>query len=159
VKVSLVGHSFGPRIITGALHLMAGGELAGRKLPSDDVAACTSGKRAPVRAVLLAAAEDSDCLAPGGRHGRAFSLLNEVLVTQNGCDKVLRWYSWMCGRGGPEAMGFVGPCGIDDANKLAVVDVSATVGKTHDYRCYCSASNVRSQWAHYTFLDDATAKK
>ena len=32
-KVSLVGHSFGPRIITGALHLLAGGQLAGQALP------------------------------------------------------------------------------------------------------------------------------
>jgi len=158
-KVSLVGHSFGPRIITGALHLLAGGELAGQKLPADTVAAWTSGKRSPVRAVLLAAAGDADCLAPGGCHGLAFSLLDQVLVTRNGCDKTLRWYPRLYGRGGPEAIGFVGPCGIDDPQKVAVVDVSATVGKTHDYQCYCSASNVSCHWAHYTFLDDAPAQK
>jgi Alpha/beta hydrolase of unknown function (DUF900) len=155
-KVSLVGHSFGPRIITGALHLLAGGELAGQKLPADTVAAWTSGKRTPVRAVLLAAAADLDWLAPGGRNGLALSLLDEVLVTRNGCDNTLKWYSWLYGRGGPEAMGFVGPCGIDETGKVAVVDVSATVGKTHNYRCYCTASNVSCHWAHYTFLDDAT---
>ena len=33
VPVCLIGHSFGPRIITGALHLLAGGELAGSRLP------------------------------------------------------------------------------------------------------------------------------
>ena len=35
VKVSLVGHSFGPRIITGALHLLAGGEVAGRNMSAE----------------------------------------------------------------------------------------------------------------------------
>ena len=47
VRVSLIGHSFGPRIITGALHLLAGGQLAGRGLPKDTVAAWTAGKRNP----------------------------------------------------------------------------------------------------------------
>ena len=60
-KVSLVGHSFGPRIITGAMHLLAGGEVAGQKLPEDTVAAWTAGKRNPVRAVLLGAAVGRRC--------------------------------------------------------------------------------------------------
>ena len=158
-KVSLVGHSFGPRVITGALQLLAGGEVAGRALPNDSLAGWTAGRRNPIRAVLLAAAADADCLAPGRCHDRGLSVLDQALVTCNGCDSVLRWYPRLGGRGGPEAMGYVGPCGIDDAAKLAVVDVSATVGKTHDYRCYCTASNVCSQWAHYTFLDDATEQR
>jgi hypothetical protein len=157
VKVSLVGHSFGPRIITGALHMLAGGEVAGQKLPDDTVRAWTGKKRNPLRAVLLAPADDCDALAPDGRNGLAISLLDEVLVTRNGCDRKLRWYSHLYGRGGPDALGLVGPCGIDQPEKLTVVDVSCTVGKTHDYRCYCSASNVCSQWAQFTFLDDAPA--
>ena len=158
VKVSLVGHSFGPRIITGALHILAGGEVAGQKLPDDTVKAWIAKKRNPIRAVLLATAEDFDSLAPDGRNGLALSLLDRVLVTRNSCDQRLRWYSLLYGRGGPEAMGFVGPCGIDQPEKLTVVDVSATVGRTHDYECYCSASNVRSQWAQFTFLEDAAEK-
>ena len=53
-KVSLVGHSFGPRIITGALHLLGGGEIDGRMLPPETVSAWSTGKRNKVRAVLLA---------------------------------------------------------------------------------------------------------
>ena len=124
VKVSLIGHSFGPRIITGALHLLAGGEVAGRSLPPSTVAAWTGGKRNPVRAVLLASAIDADWLAPGGCHGLALSLVEQMLVTCNGCDRVLRWYPRLYGRGGPQAMGFVGPCGIDGAENVEVVDVS-----------------------------------
>ncbi len=157
-KVSLTGHSFGPRIITGAAHLLAGGEVAGRQLPAETVADWTAGKRNPIRAVLLAAAMDADWLAPDGRHGLALSLLEGVLITQNGCDRALRWYPRLYGRCGPQAMGFVGPCGLDDPSKVRVVDVSCTVGKVHDWRCYCSASNVVSQWARYTFLDDPPAE-
>ena len=49
-KLSLVGHSFGPRIITGALHLLAGGELAGRTLATDTNRTATKPMR--IRAVL-----------------------------------------------------------------------------------------------------------
>ncbi len=157
-KVSLVGHSFGPRIITGALHLLAGGELAGRTLPPAAVAEKDSTKPMQIRAVLLADADDADSFAPCGRNGLALSLLDEALVTCNGCDRVLKWYPRMYGRGGPEAIGFVGPCGIDDPRKIVVVDVSSAVGKTHDYRCYCSALSTCGYWAHYTFLDDAAAR-
>jgi hypothetical protein len=158
-QISLVGHSFGPRIITGALHLMAGGELAGQKLPPIAASAQNAAKRTSIRAVLLAAALDADCLAPDGCNGRALSLLDRALITCNGCDRVLKWYSRLYGRGGPEAMGFVGPCGIDDAENVTVMDVSGAVGRTHDYERCCSAISESGQWARYTFLDDAPAKK
>lgn len=152
-KISLVGHSFGPRVIAGALHMLAGGELAGQRLPESTVNAWTTKKRNPIRAVLLSAATDSNSLAPNGRQGLALSLIDQVLITRNGCDTALRWYPKLYGRTGPNAIGFVGPCGVGDAEKVTVVDVSCTAGKTHDYRNYCSASNVRSQWARFTFLD------
>jgi len=154
VKVSLIGHSFGPRIITGALHLLAGGDVAGQSLPPTTVAAWTAGKRNPVRAVLLGSALDADWLAPGGCHDRALSLAEQVLVTCNGCDRVLRWYPRLYGRCGPQALGFVGPCGIDDRENVEVIDVACTVGKVHDWRGYCSAANVCERWAHYAFLDE-----
>jgi hypothetical protein len=157
-KLSLVGHSFGPRIIAGALHILAGGEVAGQRMPDEAVRAWTEKKRNPIRAVLLAMADDFDSLAPDGRAGRALSLLDRVLVTRNGCDSTLRWYPRLYGRGGPDAVGFTGPCGVGEPEKVTVIDVCCTVGKTHDYQYYCSASNVCSRWAQYTFLDDAAEK-
>ncbi len=154
VRVSLIGHSFGPRIITGAMHLLGGGQLAGRSLPEDTVAAWTAGKRNRIRAVLLAAALDVDWLAPGGCHERALSMIDQMLVTRNGCDRVLRWYPRMYGRGGPPALGFVGPCGVEEAKNIEVVDLSATVGRFHDYRCYCCDPAVFCRWARYTFLEE-----
>ena len=154
VRVSLVGHSFGPRIIDGALQLLGGGELAGQCLPAATVAAWTGEKKKnPLRAVLLASATDADWLAPGGRHERALALLDEALITCNGCDRALRWYPRLYGRGGPEAMGSVGPCGIGCPGNVEVLDVSDTVGRTHDWQVYCSSPDVTCRWAHYAFLD------
>ncbi len=86
-KVGLAGHSFGPRIIAGAAHLLAGGEISGRQLPAETVAAWKSGKRNPLRAVLLAAAVDAGSFAPCGRSSRRLSMLEKVLITENGCDR------------------------------------------------------------------------
>lgn len=154
VKVSLVGHSFGPRIICGALHLLAGGDIEGRVLSEAASTAWNAKKQNPMRAVLLAAAENCKALAPGGRFERALSLLDDVLVTSNGCDRILKHYPQLNGRGGPEAMGFVGPWGLAEAANVTVLDVSCSVGKPHNYRGYCDAPDVCAQWARYTFLED-----
>ena len=106
------------------------------------------------RAVLMANASDADSLAPWGSNGLALSLLDKALVTCNGCDRVLKWYPWMYGRGGPQAIGYAGPCGIADPQKIALLDVSGSVGKTHEYQCYCSALSQCGYWPHYTFLDE-----
>ncbi len=156
MKVSLVGHSFGSRIITGALHLLAGGDMAGERLPDATVAAWSGGRRNPVRAVLLAPAMNADWLAPDRRHGLTLSLIDQAIVTRNRCDRALRWYSWLYGRGGAEAMGFLGPCGIGDAENIVVLDLGGTVGKSHEFQDYCSASNLIGQWGRYTFLDDTS---
>jgi hypothetical protein len=154
VKVTLIGHSFGPRIITGAFQLLAGGDVSGQVLPQETVAAWKDGKRNPVRAVLLASAMDFDWLAPGGCHGLALSLIEQSLITRNGCDRVLRYYPRLYGRDGPQALGFVGPAGVDGMETVELIDVSGTVGKIHDWRHYCSASNVCERWARYMFLED-----
>jgi hypothetical protein len=154
VRVGLAGHSFGPRIIAGAGQLLAGGELSGRCLPPQTVAAWTGKKpKNRLRAVLLASATDLDSLAPGGQNELALTVLEEVLITCNDCDRALRWYPRLYGRGGPEALGFAGPCGLGGPGKVAVLDVSDTVGRTHDWQVYCCSPELACRWAHYAFLD------
>ena len=136
-KICLVGHSLGARIIANAMHLLAGGEVADRTMSQQTVDRWNGEKRNRVNAVLLAPAVDADCFAPGGQC-EALPLLDKVLVTKNGCDRALRWYPRLWGRGGPQAMGFVGPCCID-SEKMEVIDVSGSVGKSHDCMLYCSA--------------------
>src|SRR6185369_16376268 len=59
--VSLVGFSFGARIITGGLHVLAGGSLGGSLTLKEHV----HPHRQPVNAVLMAAASHSYWLAEG----------------------------------------------------------------------------------------------
>ncbi|MCE5268664.1 MAG: alpha/beta hydrolase [Planctomycetaceae bacterium] len=156
VKICLMGHSFGPRIIAGALHLLAGGELACRTLQEKTVAQWSGGRRNPVRAVFMASAMDADSLSPGARNELALSLPEQVLITCNSCDRVLRWYPRLWRHHSPQAMGLIGPYGIDTAENVEVVDVTAEVGRFHDWRGYTSASDVYCRLTHYAFLDETS---
>ncbi len=69
--ISLVGYSFGARVITGALHLLGGGVLEGRRLGQRE-----QYPRPPLHAVLMAAVLDRDWLLPGRQHGFASARRN-----------------------------------------------------------------------------------
>lgn len=152
VPINLVGYSFGARVITGALHLLAGGEEAGHSLPERKAA-----RRRPVRVVLVAAAVDNDWLLPGHRHGLALGLVERLLLTENGQDRALRWYPVLSRRGRPHALGSgdegwlsgLGP----DAQKIEIVRVDAWVGKAHDWTRYLSAPELCTRLPGYVFRD------
>jgi len=129
--VTLIGYSFGTRVITGALHLLAGGQVAGRRLAQH-----TALKRKPMRAVLVAGAEDAHWLLPGQRAGLALSQVDRMLITVNRCDPVLRWYPLLYRRGGPPALGHTGPAGCLPAKKVELLDVSCSVGRFHEWERY-----------------------
>lgn len=153
VPVSLIGYSFGARIATGAMHLLGGGTFAGQSLPQ------TNPRQVPVRAVLVAAAEDFDWLLPGHCHGLALNQLERVLITVNGSDPALRWYRLMYGRGGPEALGYAGLCPGwvgPEAGKVEMLDLSCEVGRVHDWACYVLAPSLNARLGWYTFLAPAT---
>jgi pimeloyl-ACP methyl ester carboxylesterase len=151
LHVSLVGHSYGSRIIAGTLELLAGGEVGGRSLAGARADEWNGGERKPLRAVLMAAAIDADWFAC---HGDTLNLVDQVLVTRNRCDWLLRLYPRLDRGCGPEAMGFTGPCLPEDGEKVSVVDVGGDFGRRHDMRLYSSALGMYGLWARYTFLDD-----
>ncbi len=64
-RISFFGHSFGARVTTATLHLIAGGTLPGCRFRMNPAAPRT------YRAVFIAAALDRDWLNPGERYGRA----------------------------------------------------------------------------------------
>src|SRR5690606_32297914 len=64
--LALVGYSYGARVVTGTLHLLAGGSLGELSLPER-----AHWSRPPIRAALIAAAVDAQWIRPGGYHGRA----------------------------------------------------------------------------------------
>jgi len=166
-RVALVGYSYGARVITGALHILAGGEVAGRRLedgslgisdngaPHGEQPEKNAGERTPFRVVLVAAALDAGSLLPGCRNGLATTQVDRILVTRNGCDRVLRWYPRLYGRGGPEAMGYAGACRCGSTcEKIEQVDVTCSVGRNHDWASYTCSGPLMQRLAEYTFLED-----
>ena len=105
---------------------------------------------------MLGPAMDSDWLEPGSPRGLAPVAVDRILVVTNERDRALKWYSRIYGRGGPEAMGYVGPAGTA-GGKLEVVDVSCELGRKHDFDLYQESSPVCQNLARYTFLRDAPA--
>ncbi len=156
--VCLIGYSLGARAVGGALQLLSGGSMSGRSLAPEVLAAWRNGPSRPIRAMLLAAAMNFDWLEPSCPEGLAPLAVERILVTQNCSDKVLKWYSHLYGRNGPEAMGFVGPSGSADG-KLEVVNVACEVGRKHDFNLYQGSAAVSQRLGWYTFLCDSPAGK
>jgi hypothetical protein len=152
-KIGLLGFSFGTRVVTGAMHLLGGGELCGKQLPGEDSKQATdSAPRPAVRAALLAAAEDSDWLRPGAPNGQAIPRADRLLLLNNGCDSALRLYPHLdrCDRA--SALGYVGLSADSDA-KVQQIDVCCMVGKKHEALRYFDNDSLVARMRPYLFLE------
>ena len=147
-EVCLIGYSFGARIAVESVARWAAAAdatakptptagAAGRIGDPSDVPAVQTASAPPIRLVLVAAAVDAGDLSPQGRFAAAARAAVQIAITRNRFDTALRFYPRMYGRRGPQALGFVGPCGGDA--KLRVVELSCAVGKTHAWLCYAAA--------------------
>ncbi|NIP84419.1 MAG: hypothetical protein GTO03_02210 [Planctomycetales bacterium] len=132
--VSLLGFSFGARVVAGAVHLAAGGQLDGYAIAAD---------RQPAGAyqvVLLAAAMDDQWLLPGKKHGQALQGIRQLLLVNNGQDWVLKRYHLLkCGNG-CQALGYQGliwPASLPD-HEVTVSQMNAGpyIGKQHRWGPY-----------------------
>jgi esterase/lipase superfamily enzyme len=146
-QISLVGFSFGARIITGGLHVLAGGSLNSLALAEH-----THPHREPMNVVLMAAADHSYWLAEGQRHGLAMTQVNRMLLINNCEDRAMRYYDMITpGRGGPQALGLCGPTQInhDYAEKIMNRDVSRYVGTEHLFATYlCAPGDAGLIWSY-----------
>jgi hypothetical protein len=147
--LSLLGFSYGARIITGSLHILGGGSLGGMRLNER-----AHPGRPPVNVVLLAAAMHSYWLGEGQYHGRAMSQVDELFLVNSCNDPAMRYYHIMVpGRGGPQAMGLRGPTNLS-ADQWAKVQ-QCDIGANHDLYAYLSSMSVNAQiWDN---LSDAAA--
>ena len=152
-KVGLLGFSFGTRVVTGAMHLLGGGQLCGKQL-ADEASQQAGGSavRPTIRAALLAAAENSDWLEPGAPNGQAIPRADQMLLLNNGCDSALRLYPHLdrCDRA--DALGYVGLWG-DSGEKVQQFDVCCMVGKRHEALSYFYNDSLIARMRPYMFLD------
>lgn len=99
----LIGFSFGGRIVTGALHALAGGTLSGRCLPTPPVV------DAGFDVGLLAPAVETRWISTGGYHERAAKNMDQMVLLYNHRDIALKAYWLVAGRRGAKALGYTGP--------------------------------------------------
>jgi hypothetical protein len=146
--VSLIGFSFGARIVTGSLHVLGGGSLGGSMKLRDRA----HPDRPPCDAVLIAAALHCHWLGKGHYHGRAMSQVDKMFLLNNCRDLALRYYHLSTpGRDHPQALGLHGPncLGEDYASKIQERDVSRYAGRQHDLFMYlCAPGAVGQVWAY-----------
>ncbi len=155
---SLIGFSFGGRIINGGLHILAGGSLGGSLLLSERA----HPSREPMNVVLMAAATHSYWLAEGQHHGLAMTQVNRMLLINNCADRAMVYYDFLTpGIGGPQALGLCGPTRInrDYAEKIRNRDVSRYVGPEHQLINYMCAPGDASLMWKYTGPQAATETK
>ena len=150
---TMIGYSFGGRLVTGSLHALAGGRLGGRRLPGPEITG------AGIRAGLVAPAIERSWLAANGYHGRATKNMNQMVLMYNHRDSVLKRY-WLLDRvRSSVALGYSGPRAIGsrfDGSRLPVVarDFAQVIGNHHDeldyYQKDCRASSEMARLIHAT---------
>jgi hypothetical protein len=141
--LTLVGFSYGARIITAGLHILAGGNLGHLGL-----AERMHPDRPPVNVVLMAAALHAHWLGDGQYHGLAMTQVNQMLLVNNCSDLAMRYYHLAFrGSGRPQALGLRGPTCIspDQRSKIHMRDVSRYAGTEHNLFRYVCAPGVSAQ--------------
>ena len=136
-RVSLLGYSFGARIATGAMHLVGGGQLAGRVLPAHPVISHNT------RLVTIAGALHNNWLSPGAYHEQALTHLDHFLNLYNCCDPVLKRYHALYKHSHAVALGYAGMStrNLGPASKrVEQIDVCQYVARSHELLDYLHSS-------------------
>jgi hypothetical protein len=146
--VSLIGFSFGARVITAGLHVLGGGSVCNGMSLTERM----HPDRAPVNAVLIAAAVHSHWLGKGQYHGLAMTQVNQMFLLNNCQDLALRYYHLSdTTRSRPRALGRTGPTRIDSeyASKIHKRDVSRYAGSEHDlFQYLCAPGAIGQVWEY-----------
>lgn len=153
VPVTLIGYSHGARTIAGALHMIAGGELSGRTAEAPP-----RPHESPLNAVLLASAIDSSALYPNRIFGRAVEAVDNMLITYNPRDRVLRFYEVLDPMRRMPALGHDGLSVRrlgENASKIYLLNVSRSVGPSHHWKAYLQSHLVLSHMAAHVALPEA----
>lgn len=155
-NVSIIGCSFGARVVGEALQLRGGGRLGSYQLTEP------AATRSPLRVVLVSAAIDNDWLLPGHRLGRALTHVERMLLVNNTSDSILRRYGWLYGRrNAAAALGYTGLIGTGrlghDASKVRQIDATSIVGRRHGFLYYFSVPRIVGWMQPYVFTTSGSA--
>jgi len=153
--VALLGHSHGTRVISSALHLMAGGSV-------EDIACQQLHSQHPrIRAVFTASAIDHDWLNPGERFGRALCSTECLLNLKNAHDPALLIYP-LRRIASRRALGNTGFTAADRKalgsfnSKVRDIDVSDVIGCRHIWPAYTNQPRLVHQASPWLFPTSTT---
>lgn len=156
-RVGLLGYSYGARVASGAAHLVGGGSLGSVRV---DTPGCGPCRVNAMRAVFLAGAYDACWNARGRFHGRTLDTVESMLVTTNPRDPAMRFYKWLPRGNDPDAVGGVGPRGLDAerASRVCLRNVTREVGRSHDLYDYLAVPGLMHEaWRRLAFVDESVA--
>ena len=153
-QLSLVGYSYGARVVSGAMHLLGGGRIGMLKLNDS-----AQQKHATVRAALIAAAFDETWIEGGNYYGRTIWQTERLIVSTNKQDPVMRFYHLSNGRGRVHALGRAGIERLSSlgaaARRIKHVDFTDNVGRSHTLEDYLAATSKMSTVWHQLLSQDA----
>ncbi len=145
-ELRIIGYSFGSRVVSGALHVYAGGRVGGEVLEHVPPVQGQS-----IRVGLVAPALHADWLGPGRFHGLAGQNMECLHVFINSIDPVLAYYWLLDPNVKAPAMGMRGvTCkprnALGETVPTRVHNCSDSVGRHHDeiryYDSRCRANSV-----------------
>jgi hypothetical protein len=122
-KVSLIGFSFGAKLVCNTLQILSDETELHNKLL--------------IRSVLLAGALDCASLTPNGQYHQALSVTEKMLIHVNPDDETLCFYPLLVRIGGPQAIGKKGISlnGVSEEfrQKIKSVNVARQLGTEHAF--------------------------
>ncbi len=135
---SIIGYSFGARVVCGGLHLANGGCINGIYLPNHAM------PQQMYRVSLLAAAVESDGILRGGRYERAMVMTDHLLLQNNSADKALRFF-WIINRSKPKALGNTGLACSPPGCSVQQFDWENAMGRDHSVWQYIDRPAITSR--------------
>lgn len=119
---SLIGYSYGARVLANAMHLLRRGGT--RQMALD--------RERQMRVVFNAPAMASRDLSHGGRYRLATTQIDRMLMLYNSRDPILKRYALVAPRRHPHALGYTGlTSAIPGGAKIRQINVAPVVGRSH----------------------------
>lgn len=150
---SLVGYSFGARIVAAASATYD--PLRTAAVPAGDAVAAEVVARPPQRAILIAGALDRNKLCPGSGYSRAYERLDRVSVWFNQADPPLKRYGFI--DNGADALGVVGlpNWSAIGTSQIDQTNVTNWIGRTHWLSAYLESPSARNLLRRQALWEDA----
>lgn len=152
---SLVGYSFGARIVAAATATYDPQRTA--VASGGETVAAEAGVAPPQRAILIAGALDRNKLCPAGGYSRIYERSDRVSIWFNQADPPLKRYGFI--DNGADALGVVGLpnwSAIGDS-QIDQTNVTNWIGRTHWLSAYLESPSARNLLRRQALWEDAPA--